>query len=74
MDKDYLATKSNYFIMNYDLSIHKITINGWFFKMNQRNNMHVYDKNMEYFDIIRICDKLDFDEFKYKCNQWLIDR
>lgn len=51
--------------MDYDVITNKITIDGWFFEMDQRNNMHVYDKNMEYFDMIRIGDKLDFDEFKY---------
>lgn len=59
--------------MDYDVSIHKITMDGWFFEMDQSNNMHVYDKNMEYFDMIRIGDKIDFDEFKFKCNQWLVD-
>ena len=29
--------------MAYDVSTHKITIDGWFFEMDQRNNMHVYD-------------------------------
>lgn len=59
--------------MDCGVITHKITIDGWFFEMDQRNNMHVYDKKMEYFDMIRIGDKLDFDEFKYKCDQWLVE-
>jgi len=59
--------------MVYEVSDNRLTLDGYFFEMDTQHNLHVYAKNMEYFDMIKIGYILDYDEFKYRCNQWLAE-
>lgn len=57
----------------YEVSDNRIALDEYFFEMDTRYNIHVYEKGMKYFDMIENTSKLNFDEFKYKCNQWLVE-
>ena len=59
--------------MVYEVTDNRISIDGWFFEMDTQNNLHVYAKGMEYFDMVRIGYNLDYEEFKFRCNQWLVE-
>lgn len=59
--------------MVYEVTNNRISIDGWFFEMDTQYNLHVYAKGMEYFDMVRIGYNLDYEEFKFRCNQWLVE-
>lgn len=59
--------------MIYEVSDNRITIGEWFFEMDQQNNLHIYAKGMKYFDMVEIGYYINFEEFKYRCKQWLVD-
>lgn len=50
----------------------KFVIDSYSFEFDDRFNIHVY-LNFEYFDIVEVGYSLDYEEFKYKCNEWLIN-
>lgn len=59
--------------MVYNVTDNRISIDGWFFEMDTQYNLHVYAKGMEYFDMVRIGYELDYEEFKCRCKQWLVE-
>ena len=41
--------------------------------MDTQNNIHVYAKGLEYYAIIKVGYSLDYEEFKYRCKQWIVE-
>lgn len=58
--------------MIYNVTDNRVTIKGYFFEMDTQNTIHVYAKNMEYFDMINVGYSLSYDEFKFRCEEWLV--
>lgn len=58
--------------MIYNVGEFRKSIDNYFFEADEFNNIHVYKSgSMEYLDMIDIDYKLDYDEFIYKCKEWV---
>lgn len=58
--------------MLYNVTDNRICIQNYFFEQDERGNIHVYRKEgMEYIDCIDYIGVLHFDEFKFKCKEYL---
>lgn len=40
--------------MVYNVNDNRIKLGDWFFELDTQNNLHVYAKGMEYFDMVSI--------------------
>ena len=59
--------------MVYEVNDNRLKIEPWFFEMDTQNNINVYAKGLEYYAIIKVGYSLDYEEFKYRCKQWIVE-
>lgn len=59
--------------MIYNVTDNRVSIDDYFFEMDTNNNIHIYDKEMKYIDIIKVEYYIDFNKFKVICNQWFLE-